>query len=151
MPTFTYTSSNYPFQAFSKIRSADTNSMFSDISTFFNTTKLTSTNVQAHGLTRLTSSSNIAASTAYSVMVNDANGDIADLVPVVSTAVQFDASGHPVAAVLPLLAGGTGAALVSTGVPGDVLQVNSGGTAITIAAPLGVSASLRIFQYNNFA
>jgi hypothetical protein len=149
MPTFTYTSTNYPFGVFSKIRSTDTNQMFSDLSTFFNTTKLDHSNVQAHGLTRIGSSSNIATSGAYAVMVNDANGDIADLAASANTAVQFDTSGHPVAAVLPLLAGGTGAALTNTSNPGDVLQVNAGGTAITLGVATGVSASLRIFQYYN--
>ncbi len=151
MPTFSYSNTNYPFQAFSKIRSADTNQMFSDLQTFFNTTKLSSTNIQVHGLTRTGSSSNIAASTPRAVMVNDTNGDIADLSPVASGAVYFSAGGTPTptAGTLPLAAGGTGSSLTLTSNPGDVVQVNSAATALEISAPTGVSASLRLYQYYN--
>lgn len=150
MPTFNYTSTNYPFQAFSKIRSADTNQMFSDITTFLNTTKLTSTNVQVHGLVRIGATSNLAVGTAKAMFYNDSNGDMAELSSVNNGAVYFNASGNPTAtAGLPLASGGTGASLTNTAVPGDVLQVNAAGTAIELSAPSGVSASLRLFQYYN--
>lgn len=51
MPLLTYTSSNFPFQSFSKIYAADTNQCLNDIKTLLNTTKLDSTNVQSGGLT----------------------------------------------------------------------------------------------------
>lgn len=51
MPTFSFSSSGFPFTPFTKILSADVNTSFNDIKTFFNTTKLDSTNVQLGGLT----------------------------------------------------------------------------------------------------
>lgn len=80
MPTLSYTSSDFPFQPFAKIYSADVNQCFTDISTLLNTTKLDSTNVQVHGLTRLGSSSNLAAGTVGALMVNDGSGNMSELV-----------------------------------------------------------------------
>lgn len=51
MPTFSFSSSGFPFQPFTKILSADVNTSFNDIKTFFNTTKLDSTNIQDAGIT----------------------------------------------------------------------------------------------------
>lgn len=48
MPTFSYSVSN--FTPFTKIRSADVNTRFSDLSTFLNTTKLDDSNIQDAGL-----------------------------------------------------------------------------------------------------
>lgn len=50
MPLLTYTSSDFPFQPFTKIFSADVNQCFNDIKTLLNTTKLDSTNIQTAGI-----------------------------------------------------------------------------------------------------
>lgn len=50
MPNLTYTSSDFPFQAFTKIYSADINQCYNDIKTLLNTTGLDDTNVQTAGL-----------------------------------------------------------------------------------------------------
>ena len=134
MPLLSYSAiTDYPFVPFSKIYSADINSMFSTIQTLLNTTKLDSTNVQAHGLTRYTSSSNLAAGTANYAVYNDSNGDLTE------------------AAALPPLSGGTGLSVVPGNQnPGDVVQINSTSTAFTCGAPTGVPASLRVFNFYTY-
>lgn len=134
MPNLVYTSSDFPFTPFTKIYSTDVNQCFNDIKTLLNTTKLNSTNIQVHGLTRQTSSSNIAAGTANHVVINDANGDFSS------------------EAQLALSRGGTGLNVVpGSHMPGDVVQINLAGTALEVSAPTGVPASLRIFQFYNFS
>lgn len=134
MPSLVYTSSDFPFQPFTKIFSADVNQCFNDIKTLLNTTKLDSTNVQVHGLTRQGVSSNLAAGTANHVVINDSNGDLSS------------------EAQLALSRGGTGLNIVpGSQTPGDVIQINALGTALEIAAPSAVPASLRVFQYYNFS
>lgn len=117
MPTLTYTSSNYPFQPFTKIYSADVVQCFTDISTLLNTTKLNSTNVQVHGLTRNGSSSNLAAGTANYVVYNDSNGDLTE------------------AAQLPTTKGGLGfdATPAGAGDANKVLTVNQAGNAFQLS------------------
>lgn len=134
MPLLDYSSvTDFPFVPFTKIYSADINSMFNLLKTLLNTTKLDSTNVQAHGLTRYTSSSNLAAGTANYAVYNDANGDLTE------------------AAALPALQGGTGLTItVGSQNPGDVVQINSTSTGFTCSAPTGVAASLRVFQFYNY-
>lgn len=51
MPTFSFSSSGFPFTPFTKILSADVNTTFNDIKTFFNTTKLDFANLQDAGIT----------------------------------------------------------------------------------------------------
>jgi len=135
MPLLSYSAiTNYPFQPFTKIYSSDINSMFAAIQTLLNTTKLDSTNVQVHGLTRTSSSSNIAAGTANYVVINDANGDFSE------------------EAQLALTRGGTGLNVVPANQsPGDVLQINAALTGFTLSAPTAVPASLKIFQYYQYS
>lgn len=131
MPPLSYTSSNYPFTPFTKIFSADINQCFADISTLLNTTKLNSTNIQTHGLTRYTSSSNLAAGTANFAVYNDANGDLTE------------------AAQLPTAQGGLGfSPALSASVAGQTLAVNSTGTGLTLQA--NSNAASNIFNNTNF-
>lgn len=134
MPLLSYSAiTDYPFQPFTKIYSADINLMFSTIQTLLNTTGLDDTNVQIHGLTRNGSSSRIKAGTANYVVINDSNGDFAE------------------EAQLATSRGGTGLNIVPGNQnPGDVIQVNSTSTGLTLAAPTAVPASVRIFTFNNF-
>lgn len=134
MPLLDYSSvTDWPFVPFTKIYSADVNSMFTLIKTLLNVTGLDSTNVQAHGLTRTGSSSNIKTGTANAVVINDANGDFSD------------------EAQLALTRGGTGLSVTAASQnPGDVLQINSTSTAFVVGAPTGVPASLRVFQFYTF-
>ena len=77
---------------------------------------------------------------------------MSELVAGNSKVITTDSSGVPVAlAQLTTALGGTGVSVdPTTGQPGDVLQVNSSSSALTLSAPLGVPASLRIFQFQNF-
>ncbi len=93
MPLLSYSAvTDYPFQPFTKIYSADINLMFSTIQTLLNVTKLDQTNVQAHGLTRYTSASALAAGTANYAVYNDANGDLTEAASLPATVVV---SGSP--------------------------------------------------------
>lgn len=133
MPALSFSAiTDYPFQPFTKIYSADINLMFSTVQTLLNTTKLDSTNVQAHGLTRYTSSSNLAAGTASYAVFNDSNGDLTE------------------AAQLPMAQGGLGANLTPSGASqaGQVIAVNSSGTGFVLSSSSGASAA--IFNYANF-
>lgn len=134
MPALSYSAiTDYPFQPFTKIYSADINGMFAAISTLLNTTKLDYLNVQTHGLTRLGSSSNLAAGTANYVIYNDANGDLTE------------------AAQLPTAKGGLGADLSpsSSTQAGQAIVVNSTGTGFTLAS--SSSNTLSVFNYYNFS
>lgn len=51
MPALSYSSSSFPFTPFTKIRSADVNTCFTDIRTLLNTTKLDSANIQNSAIT----------------------------------------------------------------------------------------------------
>lgn len=54
MPLLTYSAPSFPFTAFTKIISADVNTMFTDIRTLLNTTGLDNTNIQNAGINPLT-------------------------------------------------------------------------------------------------
>jgi hypothetical protein len=134
MPLLSYSAiTDYPFQPFTKIYSADINAMFSAIQTLLNTTKLDSTNVQAHGLTRYGSSGNFAAGTANYVIYNDSNGDLKE------------------SAQLPTAQGGLGADLSpsSSIQAGYAITVNSTGTGFVLSAASGSSAAL--YNYYNLS
>ncbi len=134
MPALSYAAiTNYPFQPFAKIYSADTNAMFAAIQTLLNTTKLDSTNVQVHGLTRLGATSNLVAGTASYAIYNDSNGDLAE------------------AAQLPTAQGGLGANLTPTGATqaGYAITVNSTGTGFALSPQSGAAAA--VFNYLNFS
>src|ERR1700722_19938081 len=112
MPLLSYSAiTDYPFQPFTKIYSADINGMYAAISTLLNVTLLDHVNVQAHGLTRYTSASNLAAGTPNYVVYNDGNGDLTE------------------AAQLPPAQGGLGANLTPSGPSqsGQAVVVNSAG------------------------
>ena len=131
MPLLTYSSSNFPFTPFTKIYSADVNACFTDIRTLLNTTKLNYLNVQARGLTRSGSSSNLTAGTANYAVYNDSNGDLTE------------------AATLPTAQGGLGfAPTISSATANQVLVVNAAGTGFALAntPPSG----LNLFNYYNF-
>lgn len=77
MPLLSYSAiTDYPFQPFTKIFSADINLMFSTIQTLLNTTKLDSTNIQTNGLQRAGSNSVLTTDTANAVVINDNNGNL---------------------------------------------------------------------------
>lgn len=116
MPLLVYTSSDFPFQPFTKIYSADINQCYNDIKTLLNVTKLDHTNVQAHGLTRLGSASNLIAGTASYAVFNDSNGDLSE------------------AAQLPTAQGGLGFNATPSGIAdaGKVVAVNPSGSALQL-------------------
>jgi hypothetical protein len=86
MPALSYSVSD--FTAFTKIRSADVNSRFTDIKTLLNTTKLDDDNIQNAGITRATK---LKTGTAYAVVVNSSTGAMSEVTP--GTAGYFLQSG----------------------------------------------------------
>lgn len=128
-----------PYIPFTKILSANANQDKTDIQNRINwaggtsaTTGLGDDNVQSNtasggGLTR---SSKLKAGTASYVIVNDGTGKMSE------------------AAQLSLTQGGTGTTITLTN-PGDVLQVNPGGTALILAVS-PASPPLRVYMYDNF-
>ncbi len=133
MPALVYSSADFPFQSFTKIYSADVNDCFTDIRTLLNVTKLDHTNVQAHGLTRNGSSSNLAAGTANFAVFNDSSGDLTE------------------AAYLPTAQGGMNNNVTPSGVSdaGKSLQVDSTGTKFQLtAAPVN---TLNLFNFFNLS
>lgn len=134
MPLLSYSAiTDYPFQPFTKIYSADTNAMFATISTLLNSTLLDRVNIQVHGLTRYTSSSNLAAGTANYVVFNDGNGDLTE------------------AAQLPTAQGGLGfAPTISGGTAGNALVVNNLGTGFTLA-PVPALPALNVYNFQQFS
>lgn len=111
MPALTYSVSD--FQAFTKIRSADVNARFTDISTLLNTTKLDSDNLQDNGVGR----GKLAAGTADHVIINDGSGDLSS------------------EAILDETRGGTGISPTFANNAGKALTVNSGETAFELGTP----------------
>lgn len=131
MPALSYSAiTDYPFQPFTKIYSADINGMFSAISTLLNTTKLDDDNVQVHGLTRNGSTSRLRAGTANYVVYNDSNGDLTE------------------AAQLPISKGGLGADLSpsSPTQAGQAIVVNAAGTGFTLSSSSGSASNLYNFH-----
>jgi hypothetical protein len=134
MPLLSYSAiTDYPFQPFTKIYSADINAMFSTIQTLLNTTKLDSANVQVHGLVRNGSSSNLAAGTANYAVYNDSSGNLTE------------------AAQLPVAQGGLGSDLTPTGPQqaGQSIVVNAAGTGFQLSSASASSAA--VFNYYNFS
>jgi hypothetical protein len=148
MPALSY--SNADFVAGTKAQASAVNTRFTDIKTLLNTTGLDDTNLANAGITRATK---LKTGTVKAFVINDAStGAMSELVPGNSKVITTDSSGVPVAlSQLTTALGGTGVSLdPTTGQPGDVVQVNASSTALTLSAPTGVPASLRIFQYLNF-
>jgi hypothetical protein len=135
MPLLSYSAiTNYPFQPFTKIYSSDTNAMFAAVQTLLNTTKLDYLNVQTHGLTRLGSSSNLAAGTANYAIYNDANGDLTE------------------AAQLPTAQGGLGFNATPAGVADadKVPTVNALGTGYQLSV-VPTPPPVKIFNFYRFS
>lgn len=118
------------------------NQYFADIKSRVNwaggtsaTTGLGDSNIQSNsasggGLTRATK---LKLGTANFAVFNDGTGAMSE------------------AASLPPGLGGTGLVLVpGNQSPGDVVQINSDSTTLTIGPPTAVAASLRIFQFYRF-
>ncbi len=133
-----YTISAYT--PFTKILSASINQDKTDIQSRINwaggtdaTTGLGDDNLQSNAASGggLTRSTKLKKGTANYAVYNDVTGAMTEGV------------------ALPLLSGGTGASLVLTN-PGDVLQVNSAGTAIVSAVP-SVPNALRIYSFYRFS
>lgn len=134
MPLLSYSAiTNYPFQPFTKIYSADINLMFSTIQTLLNTTKLDMTNIQSQVLTRTGTSAALVPGTANAVVINDSNGNLTD------------------ETTLATARGGLGfSPTISAATASQVVQVNAAGNALTLAAaPVGPGGN--IFNYYNFS
>ncbi len=124
MPNLVYTSSDYPFQPFTKIYSADVVQCFTDISTLLNTTKLSSTNVQIHGLIRNGATSNLAAGTANYAVYNDSSGDLTEAayLPTAQGGMNNNVTpSGPSDASKSLLVDSTGTKFSLTAIPGNML------------------------------
>lgn len=145
MPLLSYPTSD--FVAFTKIPSSDMNGKLNAVKTLLNTTGLDDTNIQSAGITRATK---LKVGTIKAIIINDSStGAMSELAPVASSSVYFNSSSVPTAGVLPLLAGGTGAAL-TIGNPNDVLQVNAGGSALVFdTSP--VPPPVKIFNFYRFS
>lgn len=138
--TLTYTVA--PYQPFTKILSANANQDKTDIKNRINwdgttnTTGLGDDNIQSNsvsggGLTRATK---LKLGTANHVLINDGTGAVSS------------------EAILALSRGGTGLTVVpGSQQPGDVFQINSTATSIVLSQPTAVPASLKVFQFFNFA
>lgn len=127
MPLLSYSAiTDYPFQPFTKIYSADINSMFATLTTLLNTTKLDSTNVQLAGLTR----DRLASGTANYAVYNSGTGALTE------------------AAQLPTAQGGLGSDLSpsSSLQAGQAIVVNAAGTGFILSPASGSSQNL----YNYF-
>jgi hypothetical protein len=141
MPLLTFSSSNFPFTAFTKIYSADVDSCFTDIRSRFNwsggtdaTTGLDDSNIQSNTVASggLTRSTKLKAGTANYVVINDSSGNMSE------------------EAQLAPSRGGTGSNLTITASDaGKALIVNAGGTSISLAATS--SAPLNIFNFYTFS
>ncbi len=133
MPLLSYSAiTDFPFQPFATIYSADMNAMFNSVKTLLNTTRLDYLNVQVHGLTRQGSSSNIAAGTANHVVINDSNGDFSS------------------EATLATSRGGLGANLTPSSPlqAGQAIVVNAAGDGFALSS--NSNSAVAVFSYNNF-
>jgi hypothetical protein len=129
VPALTYSASGFPFTAFTKILSADVNTCFTDIRTLLNTTGLDDTNLAAAGITRATK---LKTGTADYVLINSGTGTMSE------------------EAQLNLTRGGTGASLSLSGAAaGWNVQVNSGVTGLTLAAPASPDP-MKVFNFYRF-
>lgn len=118
MPTFTYTVAD--FVAFTKIRSADVNSRFADIKTFFNTTKLDDSNIQDAGITRATK---LKTGTAGAIVVNAA-----------STGVMSELADGALGTILTGAGTTVPPTFLAAGTAGQYLRTNGSGVAPSYAA-----------------
>lgn len=124
MPALTYPTSD--FVPFTKILSSEVNGKFTAIKTLLNTTGLSYTNLQLNNLM-------YTSQTSMQVVGTNATGYMTTQPLVLVTQ------------------GGTGISVsFAAQSPGDVFQINAGGTAFTVGAPSAVPASLRIYQASNF-
>lgn len=144
MPTFAY--SNSDFVAFTKARAADVNTRFSDIKTFFNTTKLDDDNIQNAGITRATK---LKVGTAESVVTNSSTGTMSEVTLANNTTVYKNNSGTLVSGQLSALAGGTGQSFdTSTFQTDDVIKITAGGVFTVGATP--TPAPIKVFSFYRF-
>lgn len=140
MPTtLSYSSSNFPFTPYTKIRSADVNTCFTDIRSRLNwagstdaTTGLGDDNIQSNtasggGLTRATK---LKLGTANHVLINDGTGAMSS------------------ESALATSRGGLGTALTPT-TADDVIRVNSTGTAFELGAS-PTPPPVKVFNYFSF-
>jgi hypothetical protein len=131
MPALVYPTSD--FQPFTKILSSEVNGKFNAIRTLLNTTGLDTTNVQVNGLAR----NRLTTDTAYTVVANDASGNMTTVPAVTFGAVYYDTNARVAAGALPTQAGGLGTTFtVATTDIGKVLQVNPAGTGLTLSTLL---------------
>lgn len=115
------------FQPFTKILSAEVNGKFNAISTLLNTTKLSDTNLQDHGI----SWGKLTLQTSVQVAVTDTLGQL--------TVAPFITSAQ----------GGLGFSYVPTTLDiNKVVQVNGTGTALTIGSV--TSPGISMYQYSRF-
>lgn len=141
MPNLVY--SIAPYVPFTKILSSSANQDKTDIQNRINwaggtntATGLGDSNIQGvaasgGGLTRATK---LKAGTANYVVINDSSG-------IMSEEAQLDSS-----------RGGTGLNIVPGSFnPGDVIQINSTATALTIAPTTSTPSTLKIFQFYHFS
>lgn len=128
MPLLVY--SNPPFTPNTVIRSAQVNAKYDDIQALLNVTKLDDANVQDNGLTR---ASKLKVGSPSYVVVNDATGKMSEV------------------ASLPTSQGGTGLNITLSPVDaGKVLQVNSSGSALTLATT-PESPGSKLYIFNRFS
>lgn len=127
MPLLSYTSSDFPFQPFTKIFSADINQCFNDVKTLLNVTGLDDTNLAANGITRGTK---LKTGTANYVVINDGTGAMSE------------------EAALAAARGGTGASLnPAGGQTDDVIKVSAG---VLILGSTPTPAPVKIFNFYKF-
>lgn len=143
MPTFAY--SNSDFIAFTKARAADVNTRFSDVKTFFNTTKLDDDNLQDAGITRATK---LKAGTAQSFVTNGLLGVMSQVTASNNTTLYKDNTGILVSGQLTALAGGTGQSFdTTTFQTDDVIKISA--SAFTVgAAP--TPSPVKIYNFYRF-
>lgn len=116
MPALTYSIAD--FQPFTKIKSSEVNTKFTEIQTLLNTTKLDDDNIQDDGITR---STKLAATTANTFQINDGSGDMADMSIIAGAVAAGDSSGNPVTS--------------SAGTQGQLLQSNGSNTPTWVDSP----------------
>ncbi len=146
-----------PYQPFTKILSANINQDKADIKSRINwaggtstTTGLGDDNLQSNtvsggGLTRATK---LKLGAVNAFISNSSTGAIQDVASGNNQTLFTSNTGVPTAGTLPLLVGGTGVSLSLTN-PGDVLQVNSGASALVLSTPPLPPLS-RISAFYNF-
>lgn len=116
------------FQPFTKILSSEVNGKFNAITTLLNTTKLSDTNLQDHGI----SWGKLTLQTSVQVAVTDTLGQLTT------------------SAVLSTANGGLGFSFASTTLNANlVVQANSAGSALTLDT-VPIAGTAKIFQFYRF-